>query len=544
MIPVRSILAATDLSRRGVTILQSANALSEAFEASLHVVHVAGAGEEAKKEELLASLTTHVQEALGAPEDVEAEIVFDRPFHGILVRAAAVHADLIVLGPHRGSSTSARWRGTTAEQVARSADVPCLVLPRPLPLPLQHVGVPVDFSPSTRGAALVAAHWLPSLSAAASEAQLSLVHVGPADETEVDPISDEWTRIVDLAGPEASGIRETPVTPVSLSGPNAVDVVADWAVSADAHLLVVPTEARRGLKRLWTGSPATSLTQRAPCPVLLVPPSLWRHAPLRLHRIATTNLFPRGPGRPDEWMQTHLPSLHEDLTLIPIETDDDPVRKARRVEADLIAASLPPNADQQPSPAVVRMLERTPVPVLLLRDPPTGGFKHLLVAVDTGDIWYEKFGWARLLAERFDADVTVFHAVDLSLRGVVRREPGGEFVPGYSAWTDDVEATVVPAMRTWLEERVRLTGLPEDRVTVMVGLEDPWFAIPTLASRIEADLVIVAAHSESRAGRVSLSWVTRSVLGSGPYSVLAVIDRARRLADRRARLLTAGLFSS
>ncbi|HKL88651.1 MAG TPA: universal stress protein, partial [Salinibacter sp.] len=148
---------------------------------------------------------------------------------------------------------------------------------------------------------------------------------------------------------------------------------------------------------------------------------------------------------------------------------------------------------------------------------------------------YEKFGWAKLLLERYDAEVTIFHAIDLSMRGRVRREPGGEFVPGFSAWTDNVEATVVPAMETWLEERVRLTGLPVDRVNVMLGLQDPWFAVPNVAARVGADLVIVAAHSESRAGRVPLSRVVRSVLTRGQYSVLAVIDRARRLADRRDR---------
>jgi nucleotide-binding universal stress UspA family protein len=234
-------------------------------------------------------------------------------------------------------------------------------------------------------------------------------------------------------------------------------------------------------------------------------------------------------------MARQLPALRKGLSLIAVDPEEDLVREARKSEADLLVVSVPATEEPQPSATVARLLERTPIPVLLLREPPEDGFRHILVAVDTGDIWYEKFGWAKLLLEQYDAEVTVFHAIDLSVRGRVRREPGGEFVPGFSAWTDDIEATVVPAMQTWLEERVRLAGLPAERVNVMLGLQDPWFAVPNVAARVGADLVIVAAHSESRAGRVPLSWVTRSVLNQGQYSVLAVIDRARRLADRRAR---------
>ena len=531
MTPVRSILAATDLTERGTTTLQSAAVWAQAFGASLHVVHVAPLGEEGRQSELSDALRAHVQESLNALEGVDTAVVFDRPFHGILVRAAAVHADLIVMGPHRGSATSARWRGTTAERVARSADVPCLVVTRPLDLPLQHLGVPVDFSPATRGAVLLTAAWLPTLKGNASDARLSLVHVTSDREENTDRLTTEWDKVVELAGPQSADVMDTNVVPVTLAGTDPAETVADWAASSHADLLVVPTEARRGLKRLWTGNPATALTLRAPCPVLLVPPALWRRAPLRVRRIATDGLRTDGTDRPHEWMRTHLPTLREGLDVVLVHGDEDLVRAVRRTNADLLAIPLSP----PPSPEVARLLERTPVPVLLLRDPPADGFRHLLVAVDTGDIWYEKFGWAKLLSERFDADVTVFHAIDLSLRGRVRREPGGEFVPGISAWTDDVEGTVVPAMRTWLEERVRLAGLPADRVNVMVGLQAPSFAIPNLAARIKADLVVVAAHSESRAGRVPLSPVTRAVLAEGSSSVLAVIDRARRLADRAAQ---------
>jgi nucleotide-binding universal stress UspA family protein len=534
MITVRAVLAATDLTEQSAVVLQSAAALSRAFDASLHVVHVGPLGEDANEDHLTDALHRHVREHLGTTEDVDVAVEFDRPFHGILVRAAAVHADLIVMGPHRGTRTTARWRGTTAERVVRSADVPCLVVSQPLALPLRHIAVPVDFSPATRGAAWLAAEWLPVLGRSDSEGQLSLVHVS-AENDESDRLAMEWDRVLTLAGEGKAAISRTRVETAVCPGPDPVTAVSEWTAAAEADLLVVPAEARRGLKRLWTGNPSTDLTLRTTCPTLLVPPALWRRAPLRLRRVTTAVLRPDPTGRSHDWMARQLPALRKGLSLIAVDPEEDLVREARKSEADLLVVSVPATEEPQPSATVARLLERTPIPVLLLREPPEDGFRHILVAVDTGDIWYEKFGWAKLLLEQYDAEVTVFHAIDLSVRGRVRREPGGEFVPGFSAWTDDIEATVVPAMQTWLEERVRLAGLPAERVNVMLGLQDPWFAVPNVAARVGADLVIVAAHSESRAGRVPLSWVTRSVLNQGQYSVLAVIDRARRLADRRAR---------
>jgi nucleotide-binding universal stress UspA family protein len=178
------------------------------------------------------------------------------------------------------------------------------------------------------------------------------------------------------------------------------------------------------------------------------------------------------------------------------------------------------------------LLEHTPIPVLVLRDLPVEPMRHILVAVDTGDIWYEKLGWAKRLVDRFDAHVTIYHAIDLSFAGRVRREPGGEFVSGSSAWLHaGVQDKIIPAMELWLWERVRLAGLDPARVDVRVGVHPSWFAVPTVAQKIDADLVIVAAHAEHRTGRARLSRLARATLERGTYSTLVVVDRARRVAE-------------
>lgn len=531
MIDVRSVLAATDLSVDDDPVVRSAATLARAFNAALHVIHVGPPWDDRERPRLTAELHEQLQRTLGSEADAAGAVLFDRPFHGILVHAAAVHADLIVMGSHRGTERSARWVGTTAERVVRSADVPCLVVNRPLTLPVRHVGVPVDFSPEARGGAFLAGAWAPNLHAPGSSLRLSLIHVALPGRT------DTAIHLASEVDQVTARAPHTDVHGVSVDDTDVVRAVVDWTEREAPDLLVLPAETHRGLRRVWTGNPSTDMAVRVDVPVLLIPPALWRRSPVPLVRVVTAEDRSNGCTTAHDWIHTHLSGVRSPLSVASVSPKADLIAEARRREADLLVV---PVSASEPSPVqVVHLLENTPIPVLLLRERPKGPVKHILVAVDTGDIWYEKLGWARLLADHFDADVTVFHAVDLSVQSRVRREPGGEFVPAFSAWTDDVERTVVPAMRTWLTERVRMAGLSEDRVNVQVGLQDPWYAIPPLAEHVNADLVIVAAHPEARAGRVPIRKLTRSVLEGGPYSVLAVIDRARRLADRNLRRTSA-----
>jgi len=554
MIPVRSVLAATDLTSDCEPVLRSAARIADAFGAELTVVHVANPWDEPRADDLRARLADHWHRTVDSPStvggdksealpvvsgDVDRAVVFDaRPFHGILVHAAAVSADLIVLGTHRRSEIAARWSGTTAERVVRSSDVPCLVVTGELHLPVRHAGVATDCTPAARGGALLALDWLPALAATEDDTRegrpaVSLVHVSTAPDAEAEAALDvEIDRIREMMRNEPDAVDLTPVLP---SGSDVAETVADWAEETAADLLVMPTEARRGLSRVWSGSQATHLTLTAPCPVLLVPPALWRRSPIPLRRVASAVDEEATDGRPEAWVERRIAHARRPLDLVQLDPAGDIVRQSREVDADLLILHEDRDDPRGPVPQQLEtLLEETPIPVLLLRDLPDGAIRRILVAVDTGDIWYEKFGWARLLADRFDAHVTIFHAIDLSLSSQVRREPGGEFVPAPAVWMrDNVETSVVPAMRTWLWERARLAGLSPDRVEVVVGLQSPTYAIPLLAHQSEADLVIVAAHAEGKLGRIPISRVARSTLEGGSYPVLVVVDRAKREAERQ-----------
>ena len=76
-----------------------------------------------------------VLHAAAAPADgVEKLVVRGRPSHEIVVVAADIGADLIVLARHGSSGIRHAFMGSTAESVLRHASCPVLVLP-PLATP-------------------------------------------------------------------------------------------------------------------------------------------------------------------------------------------------------------------------------------------------------------------------------------------------------------------------------------------------------------------------------------------------------------------------
>lgn len=520
MYTVRSILATTDLSPDCNVVITAAHALSRRLEAELHVVHVRPPWEKNNDAQWRASVAQQLRRCLGEEDaaSVDVAVAYDtKAYHGILVHAAAVSTDLIVAGPPRGGTLRTRVQGTTIERVVRSADVPCLIVRHPFERPVQHVAVATDLSPRARGASELVADWLPQWGHEAT--QCTLLHVG-AEEGKAD------------LDKEAAYLRAKDGTvQVALEpGPDVPSTVAAWTDTHAVDLLVVTTEGRHGLRRLWSGSTGTEITVKVACSVLWVPPTLWRRSPIPLRRVASVIDPQVEDGTVLQWVEDRVIKAHRPLEFIGAASDMDPNDLVRRTGADLLVAYDRHRARKEPlAENLVRLVESTPVPVFILRGIPDREIQHILVAVDTGELWYEKFGWAKLLTDRFDADVTILHALDLSPSSRVRTVPGGEFVSSRSVWlTEDIERSVAPAMRDWLWERVRLAELPEERVDVGVVLADPWYAIPTTAERIDADLVIVAAHSGHEPGRVPLSKVARSVLEAGDYSVLAVVDRLRR----------------
>lgn len=153
---LNNVLAATDLAPGSGDAIRAAAALAALAGARLRVVHASRDGPDAE-----GALREHVRRS--APRAAEGAVLAapaGTPHEVVLHAARRAAADVIVLGPHRPGGGGL---GSTADRVVRGAGAPCLVVPRPLDLPLRRVVAAIEPSDSGRGALLVALTWASAL---------------------------------------------------------------------------------------------------------------------------------------------------------------------------------------------------------------------------------------------------------------------------------------------------------------------------------------------------------------------------------------------
>jgi nucleotide-binding universal stress UspA family protein len=285
---IRSILAATDLGPASDEVVRAATALAERTGARLHLVNALEIerlpgmesptypGRVQQANHLLADQARRV-----APSTtVESLTVVDYAAHrAIEARVAEVSADLVVVGPHRGGPAGARFLGTTADRVIRTANVPTLVVRAPLAFPLRRIGVPTDLSPPAAGAldaalALAAEYG----DAAGPGPEIRVFYVGWSVSRADGPaiwekqLSGSLDAQVEAAVARVGG-RPLHIRTEVVWGIAPGDSIADHARAEQMDLLVLGTHGQGGLRRLLVGSVASGVASQAHCPVLLVPPS-------------------------------------------------------------------------------------------------------------------------------------------------------------------------------------------------------------------------------------------------------------------------------
>jgi universal stress protein E len=278
------VLVGTDFSAASDEALRQANDIAHDLGTSLiacHVVpeldtvnvlfpHLAARNAEHRQiltEKAMAAVERQVAARLGdAAANVKAIVDSGTPHAGLLTRADAARAHLIVLGP-----------GRTADRVVRHANVPTLIARRS---PHGIVIGATDFSDPS----------MPALEAAAAEARrrgshLQFLHV--VDVTfalaETAPGLPFVHGIPGISLPALDDLRTAAESrlrdaltqftadgkAIAKSGP-AAQTIIDLAASARAELVVVGTHGRTGLARLTLGSTAESVIRSAPCSVLVV----------------------------------------------------------------------------------------------------------------------------------------------------------------------------------------------------------------------------------------------------------------------------------
>jgi len=300
-VPGRCILVATDLSGASDHVLRSAAALAAATGARLHVIHAfdfASPEYMGRRMERVtfqhriaaAEVALDAQIARTVPPEVpvaDRRVEIYAAHRAIAEHAEAVGAELVVVGAHTHHGSHLGMLGSTADRLIRTLAVPCLVVRTELGLPLHRVVVPLDLSEPARAALEVGVRWAGALGARGGdpglpETEVAVVHVVPQLFAVAEPPFDRATvppglnRQVDAAVKAAGSPPHVLVREDVLWNDRPATEIVSFAWRERADLLVLATHGDHPVKRALIGSTAAAVVRRTPCPVLLVPPALWR----------------------------------------------------------------------------------------------------------------------------------------------------------------------------------------------------------------------------------------------------------------------------
>lgn len=274
---LRRIACAVDLSEHSRLALRHAVALANLYGAELVAVHAVSPGELPATADELRRFTAD------AGRVVASRVVEGVAWRTILEQASELSADALVIGSHGRAGIERLLLGSVAEKVIRRASSPVMTITASTPYERQpsfsRVLCAVDFSPSANRALTYA------LSVADRAAgQLAVLHV-----LEMPEVPEEMPECPDYDVDEYwRGYRETSCRrleeqiPASLRARCSIDVVMAPGASykeilrnaSDGHhdLVVVGTQGRGAVDRLFVGSTAEQIVRAAECPVMTVRP--------------------------------------------------------------------------------------------------------------------------------------------------------------------------------------------------------------------------------------------------------------------------------
>jgi nucleotide-binding universal stress UspA family protein len=295
------ILHPTDFSDCAQRAGEQAVRLAEILPGRIHLLHkVIYPAPEAPRDILrqlqdVKSLETLLQDYLEGPQgrarerleraaeeirsrgiEVETSIEPSRdPFEAITLRAAALHADLIVMGTHGRTGAEKVLIGSVAEKVLRQA--PCDVMTVRADSAIfgaqdafGRILVPVDFSDYSQRAVVAARRMISAVGG-----DLVLLHVvepvhaafhpgGFLSRLESDPELAERYRTA------LEGMRDTSPGQVLLVEGNVGAKILEVREQVGAKLVVMGTRGLSGLKRFLRGSVAEKIARFCEVPLLTV----------------------------------------------------------------------------------------------------------------------------------------------------------------------------------------------------------------------------------------------------------------------------------
>lgn len=194
---------------------------------------------------------------------------------------------------------------------------------------------------------------------------------------------------------------------------------------------------------------------------------------------------------------------------------------ANEWDADLIAVG-----EHGQRPGIYRMLgstaERlirvTSLPVLLARAGTGGRPRHVLVPIDDTDLAETVLRWGLLLARRFDAKLTVFHALHPKVIvhvGLVSSRQR----------TRNVAKEIEDSTRIWMQGLVEQAAGDSEDINIVVAFGEPRYEILAAAKRYDSDLIVMGSRGAGGVTRVLLGSVATAVARGAASPVLVVTER-------------------
>jgi nucleotide-binding universal stress UspA family protein len=302
VIEIRQILCPTDFSEASRRALDHAVALAKWYDSRLTILHVSpvqpvivlGAGATVlppayltaeARQQLLTSMKMSVEAEVGRSISFDTDVVEGNPVTEILDKAAALHADLLVLGTHGLSGFDRLVLGSVTEKVLRKAVCPVMTVPphQPDVVPVssvlfRRILCAVDFSECS----LHALEYALSL-AQEADAQLTVLNAldrlfSPVDpdeaQTQRGPVFRQYLELVEAdhrmrleqAVPDEAG-RCCRVER-RLEPGTAYREILRVAHEEHSDLVVMGVHGRGAIDRVLFGSTAQQVVRYATCPVL------------------------------------------------------------------------------------------------------------------------------------------------------------------------------------------------------------------------------------------------------------------------------------
>lgn len=167
-----------------------------------------------------------------------------------------------------------------------------------------------------------------------------------------------------------------------------------------------------------------------------------------------------------------------------------------------------------------RLLRKSPIPVLIVKQPPTGPYRRVLVAVDFSPRSASLIAAARQVAP--EAELVLLHVFDLPFEGKLRHAGVDE------QRIYQYRSQLREQARKKLHQLARAAGLPDLQTLVIGG--DPSADIVQQENELDCDLIVLGKHGFHITEEWLLGSVTKKVLARSQADVLVIPDQARRQA--------------